>query len=154
MPSPHLRTLVFICLIALLGGTVGGCSAIGEGDSPQDSRSGPYSFTAYDSTGTAIVEGTLNLSYPRDSGWDIEGTWEFGEMRGVEGPLEGIVGEGLVRGDLHEDGIVRISLRPRVEDIDTVLRGNFDGEGSLRGEWALTSWGTPYRSGRFEATPR
>ena len=147
---------VVIALVTLFCASVVGCEAIGIGeeDAQQDLRSGPYAFTAYDSTGTPIIEGTLNLSYPQDSGWDIEGIWKFEEINEVDGGIERMIGEGQLRGTMREGGSVQISLRPEIADADAVLRGEPKEKGPLRGEWAIVGWGMTSRSGRFEASPK
>lgn len=143
-------------LIVLVCTVVAGCEVIGAGEeeSGANSRSGPYAFTAYDSTGGALIQGTLNLGYPQDLGWDIEGTWEFGEVQDVDGWIERMVGRGQLHGSTQEDGNVRISLMPGVEDADAVLSGEFKEGNVFQGEWAIVDWGMTSRSGRFVASPQ
>lgn len=136
---------VFFCTLVV------GCEVIGAGE--EDPQPGPYSFVAYDSSGAALIQGTLNLSYPQDSGWDIEGTWEFEGVQEIEGWAGRMVGEGQLRGTMEKDGGVQVSLRPRFTDADAVLKGEVKGS-TLQGEWAIVDWGSTSRSGRFVAIPK
>lgn len=142
-------------LIVLLCAAIAGCEVIGVDNqkSPQNLRPGPYSFTAYDSDGRALIKGTLRLGHSSDSGWDIEGTWHFEEVQDIEGRTERMIGEGKLRGSMRESGNVRMSLLPNVEDADAVLNGTYKEENILRGKWAIVDWGRTSRSGRFVATP-
>lgn len=130
---------------------VAGCEVIGAGE--EDLQPGTYSFVAYDSSGAALIQGTLNLRYPQDSGWDIEGTWESEGVQEIEGWTGRMVGEGQLRGTKEKDGGVQVSLRPRFEDADAVLQGEVNGS-TLQGEWAIVDWGRTSRSGRFVAVPK
>ncbi len=142
-------------LIVLLCAAIAGCEVIGvdNQESPQNLRPGPYSFTAYDSAGTALIKGTLRLGRSHDSGWDLKGTWQFEEVQDIEGWTERMIGEGKLRGSMGESGNVRMSLLPSAEDADAVLNGAYKEESILHGEWAIVDWGMTSRSGRFVATP-
>ena len=144
-------------LATLLCAFMVGCEAIGasEEDPQQNLRPGSYAFTAYDLTGTAIIEGTLSLSFPRESRWDIEGTWEFRRQAGDVSPRlkARMTGQGQLHGTIQEGGNVRISLHPEIEDADSVLRGDFEDGDLFQGEWAITDWGTDTAGGHFVAKP-
>lgn len=111
-------------------------------------------FTAYDSSGTTTVEGTLSLRFPEDSGWHVKGAWRFEKISEVDPRVDRMIGEGQLHGSARDDANVRIHLRPDIEDADVRLQGTFEEGSQLQGTWAIVDWGVPSRSGRFEATPQ
>lgn len=154
---PKLRA----CLLALVVGAmviVAGCSSVVDDDVRVSTRT--YAYTAYDSTGAAVVQGTMRVDFreveatecERDcSAFRLAGRWSFEQTRDAE-QIGTQVGEGPLRGSVQENGEAYINLNPEVEDNNVTLRGEFE-DGHLRalqGEWAYQSW-TLINSGPFEA---
>jgi hypothetical protein len=145
------RTFFHAAALVLCAFLLSGCSLFDTEDAQQPTQPGLYVFTAYDSSGTAILEGTMNLHFPDESGWDVEGEWAFENIGEIDQRVERMIGEGQLHGSVRDDGNVRISLRPDIEDADARLQGTFEMERKLQGTWAIVDWGVPSRSGRFEA---
>lgn len=129
-----------------------GCSLLGEGDGSPES--GRYAYTAYDSSGTAVVKGTLVLDFRKADAkgrnrFLLEGTRDL-EQVGAVAYAERHVGEGPLSGSVGEDGSVWIDLTPRVEDSNVILRGEFEGR-RLEGQWRYVGFAGTRESGRFEA---
>ncbi len=149
--------LLTIFAVAVL--LLSGCYSI-VGDNPQADAQA-YTYTAYDSTGAAIVQGTLRIDFREveDEGCSrhcnrylLEGTWDL-EQIGDADRIGQQVGEGELRGSVREDGRAYVNLNPNIEDDNVTLRGMFESEGldRLEGEWTYGGWGL-YNRGRFEVS--
>ena len=114
-----------------------------------------YVYTAYDSTGTAIVEGELDVTFEKvedeDNRFHLEGTWDLKQVRETECPIGKQTGEGELRGTVRENGRAWIHLNPNIEDDNVTLQGKFEGDGldRLQGEWSYMSW-VRVNGGQFE----
>jgi len=131
-----------------------GCSDLVGSDSNQ-AKEETYVYTAYDSTGTAIVEGELDVTFEKveddDNRFHLEGTWDLQQTGNTKRPIGKQTGEGELRGNVRENGRAWINLNPNIENDNVTLRGEFEGESldRLQGEWLYMSW-VRVNGGQFE----
>ena len=104
-----------------------------------------YSYTAYDSSGAALVEGTLSFSIKDSS---ITGSWHLSAIGNAQniGPQ---VGFGEMRGGIYT-GEIRLNLNPRMVDNNVFLFGQFEGNG-FHGEWMWLTFSGWTNAGTFKA---
>jgi hypothetical protein len=131
-----------------------GCADL-VGSSSDSVKEETYVYTAYDSTGTAIVEGELDITFKKveddDNRFHLEGTWDLRQIRDTKRPIGKQTGEGDLRGNVREDSRAWITLNPNIADDNVTLRGKFEGESldRLQGEWSYMSW-VRVNGGQFE----
>ena len=115
---------------------------------PAPSLAGAFSYTAYDSSGLALVNGTLWLE--REESGDISGAWDLLAVGnpGEPGPQ---LGEGIVSG-WFEPGLGRldVNLNPVTPDNSVVLSGVVLAD-RYTGEWTWYVSYIPKNRGRFVA---
>ena len=132
-----------------------GCADL-VGFNSDQAEEGTYVYTAFDSTGVAVAEGELDITFEKvkddDNRFHIKGTWDLQQIGDTKRPIGKQTGEGELRGNVREDGWVWINLNPNVEDDNVTLRGEFKGKSleRLEGEWSYMSW-VPVNGGQFEA---
>jgi hypothetical protein len=105
-----------------------------------------YQYTAYDSLGKAIVQGTLTINFA-DSG-SAQGQWDFFELHPISyrGPQ---VGEGELIGNLSKNQIW-INLNPHYADNNVMLQGELNNK-KITGRWSWITIIGPTSSGDFDA---
>lgn len=109
-----------------------GCEKNKQATEPQNMDI--YSYSAYDATGTKIIQGWLEISIIDSS--RMEGTWHLQKTANV-GAVGPQTGDGKLIGNIYNDSI-SINLNPGVVDNNVILRGSFLDYVS-KGEW---SWVT------------
>lgn len=136
-----------ICLffVALLIFTIANCdkNLIGI---PHQSPTEFYSYTSYDSSGTAVVKGWFKTD-AKDS-INFDGVWCFKEIGHPEniGPQ---TGDGELVGGFEEDK-VWINLNPQMKDNNVFLLGDKN-ENGIIGEWTWSTFSGPTSGGQFIA---
>ncbi len=138
-----MQKLLFVVLIALLF-SLSSC----EDD---DSLVGPtppgaYSYTSYDSLGTAIVKGWFTI-VQQDS-VQLIGNWSFEKIGNPQdvGPQ---VGAGKLVGGVDQDR-VWVELNPQYKDNNLQLQGSITGN-QYSGKWMWISFAGISNHGTFEA---
>lgn len=148
-----MRTQIF-SIYVLAAFLLVGCADL-VGSNSDSIKEETYVYTAYDSTGTAIVEGELDVTFEKaeddDNRFHLEGTWDLQQVRDTKRPIGKQTGEGELRGNVREDGRAWINLNPNIEDDNVTLRGEFEGKSleRLQGEWSYMSW-VRVNGGQFE----
>ena len=141
-----------------------GCSLFSDGEDEDvwSDYEGVYAYTAFDSTGQALVEGTLRMAFiPNDVATvphSLRGSWALeAKQRGARtGPQVGAGElEGTVDWEDHEERI-RINLNPEIADNNVLLVGAYadDESGDFSGRWfheAYTNEPARLPGGTFEA---
>lgn len=146
------RTFSIYVLAAFL---LVGCGDLVESNSDPTTQE-TYIYTAYDSTGTAVVEGELDVTFEKadDEGnrFRLEGTWTLQQIEDTNRPIGKQTGVGGLRGTVRENGRVWLNLNPNIQDDNVTLQGEFEGEdlSRLQGMWSYSSW-VPVNGGPFEA---
>lgn len=107
---------------------------------------GSYSYTSYDTLGTALVKGWFTMNFQDSS--SVIGEWHFEKIRNPKniGPQ---VGSGELVGGLNKDGIW-INLNPQFIDHNLLLTGIME-DHTYSGEWVWISFIGPTNHGTFEA---
>ena len=135
-----IKILSFLILCSLLSCSDDDCLTC------TDNLNGTYSYTSYDSTGTAIVDGEFSIEIIDTI--KFKGIWSFEKIANPEniGPQ---VGNGNLVGELIKDNIW-IELNPGNADNNLHLIGN-ESEGKIEGEWMWISFIGITNKGKFEA---
>jgi hypothetical protein len=123
----RISKLVFILLLFVVG-----CEKDKSTTEPENMDI--YSYSAYDTTGTKIIQGWLEISVIDSS--RIEGVWHLHKTANV-GKVGPQTGDGKLIGNIY-DGSISINLNPDVVDNNVILRGpvlNYVTEG----EWSWTT---------------
>ncbi len=139
-----MQRLLFILLLALLFSLA---SCDNESDSLVGTTPpGAYSYTSYDSLGTAIVKGWFTMNY-KDS-VHIIGNWSFEKIDNPQdvGPQ---VGAGKLIGGIDQDK-VWVELNPQFRDDNLQLIGSITGN-KFSGKWMWLSYAGISNHGTFEA---
>lgn len=133
-----------------------GCKLVDEGDGSNEAM--VYHYTAYDSTGTAIVDGELRLNYVEtdpeaSSPYAIEGRWDLRKASEAAENIGPQTGEGKLVGTVDKRDRIRINLNPNWNDNNVLLQGNFTDErlGDIEGQWTYITFVGEANGGRFEA---
>lgn len=123
---------------------------------PSVSHQGTYLYQAFDSTGTLIVKGwieiKINESVPPDDEnnyFPIDGKWYLDKI----GDPENIgmqVGEGSLIGTIEQDDI-RVNLNPGWADNNVFLNGKINGN-EITGHWYYSTFVGAINGGAFKAT--
>lgn len=150
-----MRT-AFLLLAVASWVTLSGCKLTNGSNGTNEAT--VYRYTAYDSTGTAVVEGELSLNYveadPEASHpYEIEGRWD---LERASEPAENIgpqTGTGNLVGRVYEDDRIRINLNPNWNDNNIMLEGAFTDErfGDIEGQWKYFTFAGEANGGQFEA---
>ncbi len=108
--------------------------------------SGTYSYTSYDTTGTAIVRGWLTINYKDSS--EITGEWHFGKIGNPNntGPQ---IGSGELSGRIADDRIW-LELHPQFVDNNLQLSGKVEND-MYSGVWQWITLKGITNFGTFEA---
>lgn len=140
-----MRYVKIFVVITILSVIMSGCIFSNENDTEKKQ----YYYTAYDSLGQPMVQGSLTLAF-RDSG-RIEGTWELSEIRKVDyrGPQ---VGSGKLVGEIKNDTIW-INLTPQYIDNNVSLSGVL-AEKTITGRWSWITFIGITSSGVFTANEK
>ncbi|HZY09848.1 MAG TPA: hypothetical protein VFF29_01725 [Bacteroidota bacterium] len=119
---------VFLVIVVMLSG----CNRSSEISGPEPIPSGAYHYTAFDSSGVAVAEGSLTIFY-KDSIRCI-GNWD---IKQIGYPDPGRVGNQIGSGQ-HVGGIegknIWIELYPQYIDNNFELIGKFE-RNIIQGEW-------------------
>ena len=133
-----IRVLVIIIPLILRLGT---CY---DGQTNQ-TLSGVYFYTAFDSAGARLVEGTLSLTINDSS---VTGEWHLSKISTAQniGPQ---VGSGQLQGSMH-DGTLSLNLNPQWVDNNVFLFGKIENS-IFRGSWSWSTFVGITNAGSFEA---
>lgn len=149
------KVLFAFGLTSLLVVFAAGCEFIDVGGG--GSQASAYAYTAYDSTDSPVVRGTLWLNYVETGSdvehpYQVEGHWRLQKVV-AEAEVGPQTGTGRLRGLIDEEGTVRIDLNPNFDDNNVILRGAFTEEqlGDIAGEWTHHTFAGVARGGTFEA---
>lgn len=151
----QIRMLSIYVLAAFL---LVGCDNLIGSNSDQTNEE-TYVYTAYDSTGTAVVAGELDITFENveedDNRFHLEGTWNLQQIGNTKRPIGKQTGEGELRGNVRKNGRVWIDLNPKIEDSNIVLQGELaeGGLDRLQGEWSYVNW-VKVNGGQFEAAAK
>jgi len=107
---------------------------------------GAYSYTSYDSLGTAIVKGWFRMIH--EDSTKIIGNWSF-EKIGNPQDIGPQVGAGKLIGGIDQDR-VWVELNPQFKDNNLQLIGSITGN-KFSGEWMWLSFAGISNHGTFEA---
>ena len=109
---------------------------------------GSFSYTAYDSSGTPLVQGQLLFDI-KDS--TIDGSWQLSKIGNAKntGPQ---VGSGTLKGTIQNKTLF-INLNPGWADNNVFLVGTIDNK-MFQGSWTWSTFIGPTNGGRFEALTR
>lgn len=149
------RTFSIYVLAAFL---LAGCADLVTSNSDQVKQQ-TYVYTAYDSTGAAVVEGELHITFEKveddENRFHLEGTWSLQQIENTKRPIGKQTGGGELRGNVRQNGRVWMNLNPNIQDNNVTLQGGFEGErlDRLQGAWSYESW-VQVNGGRFEAGPK
>ena len=107
------------------------------------SSPGSSSYSAYDSSGTLLVQGAISFD-TKDS--TITGEWNLSKIGNAQntGPQ---VGTGKLEGSIHNETLF-INMNPGWADNNVFLTGNVE-NGVLRGSWTWSSFRGPTSGGPF-----
>ncbi len=140
-----MKRLLYICLVA--GALVAaGCRRTLPVAPPYEGLAGTYSYTAYDSSGIAVVSGWLELA-PKDS-VQFTGEWHFKEVAKSH-PVGPQIGDGELIGGIDGDAMW-ISLNPQWRDNNVFLNGTLEGT-TYSGQWVWSTFAGPTTGGEFTA---
>ncbi|HED05906.1 MAG TPA: hypothetical protein ENI61_04395 [Ignavibacteria bacterium] len=144
--SSHIgiRGLIFVVFLAIMFSFIS-CNKESEG-LVGPIPSGIYSYTSYDTSGTAIVKGRFTLNY-KDS-LQIIGEWHFEKIGNTQniGPQ---VGSGKLIGNVKQHRIW-IELNPLFRDNNFLLIGTMENNKYI-GVWKWISFSGITNHGTFEA---
>ena len=124
-----MRPLILIAATALLAACEGGFTP------PQDGEEQTWRYTAYSTSGSAVVSGTFQV---RAEGRDFTGSWAtvLLEPNAEVGPQ---VGTGELRGSWDIEGqSIHFDMNPGWADNNVFLVGTPEGDG-LRGTWSYST---------------
>ncbi len=116
---------------------------------PVTPSSGFYDLTAYDSTGTKIATGWLQLDFKKKP--EVSGFWKISLLSGANQP-GWPVGVGNLRGRLEGEKI-SLNLNPNLVDNNLILDGTLK-NGTIRGEWYWATFAGSTERGTFIAKQR
>ena len=138
------RSVLFILFAVLLAATTF-CDKLPI-NPPSDGPKGSFSYTAFDSTGTAVVSGWFTM-VKLDS-ISFSGEWHFKQIAESHelGPQVGI--GSLVGG--NQGTVVWINLNPQMADNNVFLQGKLMDD-VYKGEWMWSTFIGPTTGGRFTA---
>jgi hypothetical protein len=150
------RWLSVVSALAALG-----FAACGDDDPGRPRATIPvrYAYTGFDSTGTKITQGILEIVY-RLAGDDdrgpaaasVTGTWDIVQIAGPPdiGPQ---AGKGVLEGEALRNKRIALNLNPEFLDANVFLTGAFDSAlfGSFRGEWTYVSFAGVENYGTYRA---
>lgn len=151
-----MRGAAILLCCATLAFPGAGCTDMGEpvgytgieGDGVEVREVRPYVYTGYDSNGTVLVTGSLNLAFSDTP--EITGTWDLAAAPGV--PTQGLwpqVGKGLLTGRLDGNAI-GLNLNPNFVDNNVVLTGTLSSQ-KIEGRWDYVGFPGILRRGAFVA---
>ena len=149
MRSPSVVSYIFAAFLVV------GCSDL-LGFNSYEVHTETYEYTAYDSTGQAVVKGQLRLTFEQlgddEDTFELDGAWDLQQIRKTKRPIGKQTGQGELRGTIYRNGRVEMDLYPELVDASVSLRGEFQGErrDHLKGEWSYRSWAL-VNGGKFEA---
>ena len=129
-----MNTHVLRLALLILPATLSLYSCKDSGTQPPPSF-GNFEYTAFDSSGTPVVHGALDLI--RKDSAAITGTWEL-EAVGSPQNIGPQVGRGSLEGWINHDRTVHLNLNPGWADNNVFLSGKLE-EGFIHGTW---SWST------------
>jgi hypothetical protein len=135
------RVSLLFCSLALLV-ALDAC----EKGSPTEPPGGTFSYRAYDTTGTLIVQGwfTLNVS---DSA-NVQGEWHFTKV-GNPSNIGLHFGDGELKGSFYQSRL-SVGLNPNYVDNNVILSGTLDAH-SYSGTWRWIGFPGEINRGTFEA---
>ncbi len=112
----------------------------------KDEMDGLYHYSAFDTLGVKIVEGTFSIEY--GDSISISGDWDFEKIGNPEniGPQ---TGEGALIGTIEEDEF-HSELNPYMADNNVSLVGIIDGN-KITGDWYYSGFAGIINYGAFRA---
>lgn len=140
------KSAVFLLFSATILFALASCLTSSD---PVASTSGFYDLTAYDSTGTKIATGWLQLDFKKKP--DVSGFWKLSQVSEESQPKLP-VGVGNLRGRLEGENI-SLDLHPNMVDNNIILTGTLK-EGTIRGEWSWITFAGISDKGTFVAQKR
>ena len=117
-------------------------------DSPTNSSSTTYKYTAYDSSWNKIITGSLWIEYIDSV--EVKGGWRFYRVSNCEnmGPQ---IGNGNFEGTTDMWGHILLNLNPGMIDNNVLLEGSMQISQRIDGQWTYVGFPGVINWGRFEA---
>lgn len=121
---------------------------------PDDRATRRFMYTGRDSTGSAVVTGTLTLLFwNMDFPTEILGSWKFDRVGdGEVGPQ---AGAGDLHGTVDAEGNFQINLNPAIADQNVFLTGRFEADmrylKDFQGRWRYETLSGTRSAGSFKA---
>jgi hypothetical protein len=132
----------------------GACVAAACENLPSDLASfqGNFAYTAWDSTGHLIAEGTMLLDVNEDS--TVEGQWRFTAAGDADTTIYRWhhLGSGALAGSVGVNG-VWLNLDPLYADANLFLTGHA-ADGAVAGDWSYSTIIGSVARGTFRAVPK
>ncbi len=110
---------------------------------------GRYAYTAYDSSGTAVAQGWLDVRGTESS--SLTGIWHIDAV-GSPADIGPQTGDGVLTGFVSS-GQLTIELNPTYRDNNVGLIGTLQGS-TFAGTWTYTGFPGVINAGTFTATQR
>ncbi len=137
---------ILLGLLLLLGLMAWTCMKHDTSTNAVEAPRGSFSYTGFDSLGTAIVQGWFTLLIADSD--HVSGEWHF-RKTGLGNEIGPQIGDGNLVGGFFS-GQLWVELNPQFRDNNLQLRGTYSTT-HYTGTWQAIGIGGPYNHGSFNA---